>query len=175
VNRLRDLSAGTVGQIGARIRHHRRPGDIVVFSVHWGGNWGFTVPRDQCEFAHGLIDTGAVDVVYGHSSHHVKAIEVYHGKLVLYGCGDFLNDYEGIEGHGDYRGELGLMYFPRLRPADGRLLSLEMTPTRIRRFRVERAGTADRRWLRETLQRECGRFGGGIQEQADGTLVLHWN
>ena len=36
-----------------------------------------------------------MDVIHGHSSHHVKAIEVYNGKLVLYGCGDFRNDYEG--------------------------------------------------------------------------------
>ena len=37
-----------------------------------------------------------------------------HGdRLVLYGCGDFLNDYEGIGGNEGFRGELGLMYFPR--------------------------------------------------------------
>ena len=25
--------------------------------------------------------------------------EVYRDKLILYGCGDFLNDYEGIGGY----------------------------------------------------------------------------
>jgi len=33
-----------------------------------------------------------VDIIHGHSSHHVKAIEVYKEKLILYGCGDFLSD-----------------------------------------------------------------------------------
>mgnify|MGYP001558666949 CR=1 FL=1 len=37
-----------------------------------------------------------IDIVHGHSSHHLRRIEVYRGKLVLYGCGDFLDDYEGI-------------------------------------------------------------------------------
>ncbi|WP_262982399.1 CapA family protein [Sulfuriferula multivorans] len=39
---------------------------------------------------------------------------MYREKPVLYGCGDFLNDYEGISGHEQYRGELALMYFPTL-------------------------------------------------------------
>jgi len=32
-------------------------------------------------------------------------------RLILYGCGDFLNDYEGIRGYEEYRGDLALMYF----------------------------------------------------------------
>jgi Bacterial capsule synthesis protein PGA_cap len=35
-------------------------------------------------------------VVHGHSSHHPKGVEVYRQMRILYGCGDFLNDYEGI-------------------------------------------------------------------------------
>lgn len=37
-----------------------------------------------------------VDVVHGHSSHHAKGAEVYRGKLILYGAGDLISDYEGI-------------------------------------------------------------------------------
>ena len=33
-------------------------------------------------------------------------------KLILYGCGDFINDYEGISGNEEYRGDLALMYIP---------------------------------------------------------------
>jgi poly-gamma-glutamate synthesis protein (capsule biosynthesis protein) len=174
VHLLRDLSVNAVDAISACVRRYKRSGDIAIFSVHWGGNWGYGVPPAQRVFAHGLIDSGAVDLVHGHSSHHVKAVEVHHGKLILYGAGDFLNDYEGIEGHGEYRGDLGLMYFPRLGSADGQLVSLEMVPTRVRRFRVERAGADDRRWLIGTLAREYGRFGANVREQADGTLALHW-
>jgi poly-gamma-glutamate synthesis protein (capsule biosynthesis protein) len=34
---------------------------------------------------------------------------VFGGKLVLYGCGDCINDYEGITGHERYRGDLRLL------------------------------------------------------------------
>lgn len=52
----------------------------------------------------------------GHSSHHVKGIEVYNGKMIAYGAGDFLNDYEGIVGQGyeDFRDDLCCLYVPTL-------------------------------------------------------------
>lgn len=58
---------------------------------HWGGNWGYAVPAAHVRFAHGLIRAGA-DIVHGHSSHHVRPFETFDGKLILYGCGDFLDD-----------------------------------------------------------------------------------
>jgi poly-gamma-glutamate capsule biosynthesis protein CapA/YwtB (metallophosphatase superfamily) len=73
-------------------------GDIVVASIHWGGNWGYRIPSAHIAFAHALIDKSQVDVIHGHSSHHPIGLEVYKGKLVIYGCGDFINDYEGISG-----------------------------------------------------------------------------
>jgi poly-gamma-glutamate synthesis protein (capsule biosynthesis protein) len=51
--------------------------------------------------AHKLIDGAAVGLIHGHSSHHVRGIEVYRNKLILYGCDDFLKDYEGISGYPD--------------------------------------------------------------------------
>jgi poly-gamma-glutamate synthesis protein (capsule biosynthesis protein) len=174
VNRLPDLSGQVVKRIAADVRRHRREGDRVVFSVHWGGNWDYGVATAQRSFAHGLIDEAGVDVVYGHSSHHVKAIESYRGKLILYGCGDLLNDYEGITGHDEYRGDLGLMYFPKLERATGRLLELVMTPTRIRHLRIEGADAADRRWILDRLQRECSRFGGTVSARSDGAFALGW-
>ena len=75
----------------------------MVASVHWGSNWGYDIPREQTVFAHRLIDEAGVDIIHGHSSHHVRAIEVYKDRLILYGCGDFLNDYEGISGYEEFR------------------------------------------------------------------------
>lgn len=73
-------------------------------SIHWGPNWSY--PGDGQEFrvklAHKLIDELNVDLIYGHSSHHIRGIEVYQGKLVLYGCGDLINDYEKISTRGNY-------------------------------------------------------------------------
>jgi poly-gamma-glutamate synthesis protein (capsule biosynthesis protein) len=99
----------------------KRPGDIVVASIHWGGNWGFLVSDAERTFAHQVIEKAGVDVVHGHSSHHVKGLEVYRDRPIIYGAGDFLDDYEGISGNEEYRGDLALMFFPTLDPATGRL------------------------------------------------------
>lgn len=172
VSRLPDLSEKTLQRLAACIDAVRETGDLVLFSVHWGGNWGFDVPQEQRRFARGLIDRAAVDLIHGHSSHHVKGFEIHRSRLILHGCGDFLNDYEGISGHRHYRGELGLMYFPQLERGTGELLGLEMVPTRIRRFRIERATGADRQWLAQTLQRECGRLGTRLETGQEGAIVL---
>ena len=136
VNFLERVSAASAAPIAERVKRHRRPGDVAVVSVHWGGNWGFDVSRQQRAFAHRLIDDGAVDIVHGHSSHHVKGVEVYRGKLIFYGCGDFLNDYEGIGGQERFRSDLALMYFPLLDAASGDLRELRAVPMRMRRMRL---------------------------------------
>ena len=175
VHRLPDLSMSTVGNLRALVGAHRRDGDRVLFSLHWGGNWGFEITAAQRAFAHALVDVAGADVVHGHSSHHVKAIEVHRDRPILYGCGDFIDDYEGIGGNEEYRGELGAMYFVTLDAADGRLLGLELVPTRIRRFRVERARGADRDWLLRTLRRECTPFGCGLDDRGGEGFDLGWS
>jgi poly-gamma-glutamate synthesis protein (capsule biosynthesis protein) len=108
VDVVTDLTAPTVRALLDRVDQARRPGDVVVVSVHWGSNWGYEVPTDHVAFAHGLVD-GGVDVVHGHSSHHPRPIEVYRDKLILYGCGDLIDDYEGISGYEHYRDDLRLL------------------------------------------------------------------
>jgi poly-gamma-glutamate synthesis protein (capsule biosynthesis protein) len=174
VNFLADLSPRSVELVAARVRAVKRPRDLAVASLHWGANWGFDIPAEQRAFAARLLDVAGVDVVHGHSSHHVKGIQVEHGKLVLYGCGDFLDDYEGIAGAEEFRDDLGLMYFPTLDAASGRLVQLAMTPTQIRHFRVNRAPEAGIRWLQEVLEREGRRLGTRVVRQPDDTLRLNW-
>ncbi|MCX4186483.1 CapA family protein [Methylophaga sp. OBS4] len=170
VNFLPDLSLGTIADIAQQVRTVKQAGDQVVASIHWGGNWGFAVSNDYRRFAHSLIDEAGVDVVHGHSSHHVRGIEVYHDRLILYGCGDFLNDYEGISGYDQYRGDLALMYFPVL--AQGKLVSLAMTPTQTRRFRVGYAPAEGVQWLKATLNREGERFGTQVTSSEGCELQL---
>ena len=171
VNLLEDLSDETIDRIGEMIRSVKRPRDVVVASIHWGGNWGFAVPEEHVRFAHGLIHAGA-DVVHGHSSHHVRPIEVVEGKLILYGCGNFLDDYEGIAGGEEFRTDLTLMYFPVIDPFTGRLSDLGMTPMRIRNFKVNRASPGDARWLRDTINRESGKFDFRVELHEDHRLEL---
>lgn len=171
VNVLRGLDAAELRRVAATVAAAREPGDRVVVSLHWGGNWGYEVPAEQRRFAHGLIDAGAADIVFGHSSHHPKGVELYGDRLILYGAGDFLNDYEGIGGREEYRGDLALMYFPELAPS-GSLRRLRMTPMRIRRFRLERASREEAEWLARTLDRESRRFGTPIDRTDEGVLEL---
>lgn len=172
VNYVRDYSASAVAEVAAQVERHRQPGDLVLLSFHWGGNWGYTIADAWRAFAHRLIDEAGVDLIHGHSSHHPRGLEVYDGRLILYGCGDFLNDYEGIGGHEAFRGDLALMYFPTLDPASGALARLEMTPMRIERFRMNRATAAEAEWLAKTLDRHSRRFGAPVGLADANTLVL---
>lgn len=171
VNVLRQLNAASADRVIEEIGSSRAPGDRVVVSIHWGGNWGYDVPAEQRDFAHRLIDSGVVDVIHGHSSHHPKGVEVYRDRLILYGAGDFLNDYEGIGGRTDFRGDLTLMYFPEL-SADGSLDRLRMTPMRIRRFRLERPPPADVEWLVATMDRESRKLASQVERTDEDRLEV---
>jgi poly-gamma-glutamate synthesis protein (capsule biosynthesis protein) len=175
VNLLKDLSDNTVRHISQTVRKIKQKNDIVVASIHWGGNWGYKVPGRQKKFAHRLIDAAGVDIIHGHSSHHVKGIEVYKQKLILYGCGDFINDYEGISGHEEFRADLSLMYFVTVDPSTGKLSQLKMIPTQMRRFRVNRASSEATLWLKDTLNREGVRFGTRVILDKKNVLLMRWD
>lgn len=175
VNLFVEHSPDTVSRIAQEVRRLKRPGDIVVASLHWGGNWGYTIGHEERALAHALVEAAQVDVVHGHSSHHPKAIEVYRQRLILYGCGDFIDDYEGIGGYEMFRSDLVLMYFVSLEPASGRLLALHLVPLRIRRLRLERVAAPEAHWLAETLTREGEAFGTRVRCLEDNTLTLGWS
>jgi poly-gamma-glutamate synthesis protein (capsule biosynthesis protein) len=172
VNFLADLSQKTVRRITTQVQKMKRERDIVVASIHWGGNWGYDIPDEQRNFAHQLIDEAGVDVIHGHSSHHPKGIEVYEDRPIVYGCGDFLNDYEGISGYEEYRDDLVLMYLVTMQPWSGKLVRFEMVPFQIKRFKLNHVSREDAQWLRNTLNRECARFGGHVALSETDRLTL---
>lgn len=169
VHLLADLSDSSVETVRRLAEATEREGDLIVASIHWGSNWGYDVPESHQEFAHRLIDSAGIDVVHGHSSHHPRPFEIYKGKPIFYGCGDFLTDYEGIAGHEMYRGDLAIMYFVRMDPVTG-LLKLWMVPLKHERFQLKRAGPGDVQWLQEVFNREGARFGTHVEIE-DGNLV----
>ncbi len=175
VNLLHDLSERSADAVARQVQAVKRAGDIAVVSIHWGGNWGYAVSPEERSFAHRLIDLAGADAVYGHSSHHPKGIEIHRDRVILYGCGDFLNDYEGIAGYESYRSDLALMYFPDLDGATGALRRLTMTPTQVRHFRVNRAPEEGARWLADMLNREGRQFGTRVERQAGQSLSLRWS
>jgi len=175
VNLLTDLSEQAVRRFSENVRKVKRRGDLAVASLHWGENWGYDIPREQILFAHMLIDEAGVDVVHGHSSHHAKGMEVYKEKPILYGCGDFLNDYEGIGGYDGFRDDLALMYFVRMDAASGRLVALHMAPMQIKHFRLNRASKEDALWLSGILNREGSRFRTRVELDEENALHLKWS
>ena len=168
---LPDLSLAAADTLVDRMRESAQPGDTLVVSVHWGGNWGYGIPHAHRRFAHRLVDAG-VHVVHGHSSHHPRPSEVYRDRLVLYGCGDLVNDYEGIGGFEEFRDELRLLYVVTLDPETGELVGMRMVPFRARRLRLERASAPDARWLAEALDRAGRPLGARVQVAQDGALEL---
>jgi poly-gamma-glutamate capsule biosynthesis protein CapA/YwtB (metallophosphatase superfamily) len=160
------MSDRSADAIAARVLAMKGPDDIGVVSVHWGSNWGYDVDNAQIRFAHRLIDTG-IDLVHGHSSHHPRPIEVYRGKLIMYGCGDTIDDYEGISGYEAFRHELRLLYFASVDEG-----VLRMVPMRMRRIRLERVPREDGEWLRATLAAISERFGTRVESTDDGVLTV---
>src|SRR6185312_15622636 len=99
-------------------------------------------PRAFVHFARWLVD-GRIDVVHGHSSHHPRPLEIYRGRPILYGCGDLINDYEGIGGHREFRDDVRLLYFATVDARSRELRGLRLVPVQARRMRLERASKHD--------------------------------
>lgn len=89
-----------VGALRARV-------DVVVSSHHWGLHQ--EVLQYMTEIAHAAIDAGA-DVVLGHGPHFVLPVEIYRGKPIFYGMGNFsFHTGHGGRKHGDWVGMLALV------------------------------------------------------------------
>jgi poly-gamma-glutamate synthesis protein (capsule biosynthesis protein) len=161
-------------QVAAQVAQQRRAGDRVVVSLHWGGNWGAEVPRLQRRFARRLIDLGVADVVHGHSSHHPRPAEVYRGRLILYGCGDLINDYEGISFEGGGDASAVCLYFVQLSRTSGALQRLDIVPLQLRRLQLRQADDAARHHLQALLESGGPEAGTRLELQADGSWQLCW-
>jgi poly-gamma-glutamate capsule biosynthesis protein CapA/YwtB (metallophosphatase superfamily) len=172
VNLLLDLSEASASEVADQVMALRRPGDLVVVSIHWGSNWGYHIPQEQKIMARALIDKAGVSIVHGHSSHHPRAIEIYRDRLILYGCGDFLNDYEGIGGYERYRGDLALMYFADLDPASGSLHALKLIPLQIKNFRLSIPTWRDIEWIQQTLDGRYQQYGTRVILDSERQLVV---
>jgi poly-gamma-glutamate synthesis protein (capsule biosynthesis protein) len=74
------------------IERARQRADIVVVTPHWGIHFTPVAVADyESELAYAAIDAGA-DIVLGHHQHILKAIEVYKGKAIFHGLGNFVMD-----------------------------------------------------------------------------------
>ncbi|GLV59221.1 putative polyglutamine synthesis accessory protein [Dictyobacter sp. S3.2.2.5] len=121
----------------------------LIVSLHWGPNWGDVPPPKHQLFAHALIDAGA-DVVFGHSSHVVRGIEVYKNRPIIYGAGNFIDDYavDEVE-HNDQ----SAIFLIELYGAT--IARLRLYPTIIDYFQARRATTDECRDIITRMQRLC--------------------
>lgn len=126
--------------------------DLLIVSAHWGGNWGVGVPGSHRVFAHDLVDAGA-DVVFGHSPHIVRGVEVYRDRPILYGAGDFVDDYavDPVE-----RNDRSFVFV--LRTEGAVPTGLRLHPTEIIRFqaRLARGHAAE---IAHEMARRCAMLG----------------
>lgn len=86
---LADMRAKKLLELVKKTRDDVR---ILIVSAHWGPNWGYGPPKNHPAFAHALIDAGA-DIIFGHSGHVTRGVEIYKGKPIIYCAGDFVDDY----------------------------------------------------------------------------------
>jgi poly-gamma-glutamate synthesis protein (capsule biosynthesis protein) len=172
VHRVDELSRNSARRVARLILNERKDEDLVVLSMHWGDNWGYDIPQEQRDFAHELIDLGAVDLVHGHSAHHPKGMEIHRGKLILYGAGDFINDYEGIRAYESYRGDLTCMYFVRFCPQGP--LQIQLVPVRIENFQLQAAAPEERDWLLHSLQQASAPFSLSIKRAKDESFLVEF-
>jgi len=115
----------------------KRKKRLRVLSIHWGPNWAHESDGHEYRrrLAHKLIDELGFDLIYGHSSHHIRGLELYKGRLILYGCGDVINDYEEIGGHEEYS-KVGGVFVVDLR-RDGRLANLMLLPVKMQKLQLK--------------------------------------
>lgn len=145
-------AAMTIVRRTFRAHEKKKKNALRVVSIHWGPNWALR-GEDKAQLAarrdlaHRLIDECGVDMIYGHSSHHVRGMEVYCGKLVLYGAGDLINDYEGFENIGEeHYNRLGGIFVVDLAPDTGKFCQLRVIPFFMNHLRLERLTPSSRIW-----------------------------
>lgn len=77
-----------VNAMSQQIAQYKKPDNLVIVNLHWGGEYVSTPTESQIKAAHSLIDQGA-DMIVGHHAHIIQGIEVYKGKVIAYGLGNF--------------------------------------------------------------------------------------
>lgn len=75
-------------ELKAAVRAAREKSDLVIVSIHWGEEKVYKTLKNQRRLGRLLVDAGA-DLVLGTHSHVYGGIELYNGKYIVYGLGNF--------------------------------------------------------------------------------------
>ena len=80
------------GVIGNDLEAAKKNVDFIVVYMHWGTE-GQPVQKWQKKFSRFIINSGA-DLIIGSHTHLFQDIELYKGKYIFYGLGNFVFDME---------------------------------------------------------------------------------
>lgn len=150
-----DPSDDRVRRFLGRVAEASREADLVVVSAHWGPNWGYEPPEEHVALAHALIEAGT-GVVFGHSPHVFRGVEIHRGFPILYSTGDFVDDYAVDEVE---RNDQSFLFVVAM-DADGTgIVDLALYPTTIGRFQANRARGREARAIAGKMQDLCAARG----------------
>jgi poly-gamma-glutamate synthesis protein (capsule biosynthesis protein) len=147
------LDTAVLRQVDDTIADARRGADVLVFCIHWGPNMRARPTGEFRAFARHVVDAGA-DIFWGHSAHVIQGIEAWHGKLILYDTGDFVDDYMVDP---DLRNDLSGIFLVRC--GRSKVQDLRLVPTVICDNQVRLATGEDRQWLLERVAALSAEFG----------------
>lgn len=161
-----DVDDGRCRELLALVRRTKTRGELLVVSAHWGGNWGAEVPPAHRDLGRALVDAGA-DVVFGHSAHIFRGVEIYRGRPLVYSAGDFVDDYAvDLEERND---ESFIFVVETAADVPARV---RLFPTIIAGFQARLAGKSSRRIV-ERMQRLSAQLGTQSRWDEDtGTLEI---
>jgi len=140
--------------------------DLLVASLHWGPNMTTEVFDHHREVGHWLLDRG-VDIVHGHSAHVFKAVEVADDGLLMYDCGDFVDDYAVDAALRNDRSFL----FELTVSDDGGLRELRLVPVEIHNCAVHLARDGVAQWCRDAMCQRSRDFGTEFERDGEALVV----
>lgn len=136
-----------------RVRAAGAEVDVLIIAAHWGGNWGCHPPEKHVTLAHDLIRAGA-HVIFGHSAHVCRGVEIFERGLILYSTGDFVDDYavDPIE-----RNDRSWAF--EVHVENKQVRSLHLHPTVIRECQARLAGKAEAQAMIAGMKELCAQMG----------------
>ncbi len=140
------------GSVLQYIRNVKNEVDILILSIHWGYNFVHGVRNKFQKFAKDVFEAG-VDIIHGHSSHHIKCIRYSRdeNKMIIYGMGDFVSDYAI---NSEFRNDLGMIVM--LNIENKKLVDVTIHPTKIQDHEVNLMSYgSDRTFICDAVTNDC--------------------
>lgn len=156
--------------------------DYTIMFFHWGANWDWMdgssgdIWKDRQWLARTLLDSSAIDLVWGTSAHHIQPVEFYNDKPIIYSTGNLLIPLPlglppGIPPP-EYRTRLAFLFKLTL-PSKHENPSIQALPIVSDDWKIDQlTNTTDRKWLREKYDNISRAFGSVIEERENGDWFI---